>query len=157
LLTFDRNVVPQQTMTMETLLDLLEYSTPRFGLILLSVFAAIGLILVSVGIYSVISYNVTQRWREIGIRMALGAETGNVYSLVLGMALRFVAAGIAVGLLLTLAVSRALASQVWGVAWYDPMSLGAVILVMSVVGLLAAYTPALRATRVDPAVSLRQE
>jgi len=100
---------------------------------------------------------VTQRLREIGIRMALGAETGNVYSLVLGMALRFVAAGIGAGLILTLVVGRALASQVWGIHWYDPITLGAVILVMSIVGLLAAYAPALRATRVDPAVSLRQE
>jgi putative ABC transport system permease protein len=73
------------------------------------------------------------------------------------MALRFVAAGIAVGLLLTLGASRALASRIWGVAWYDPISLGAVILVMTVVGVLAAYAPALRATRVEPAVSLRQE
>jgi len=73
------------------------------------------------------------------------------------MALRFVAAGIGAGLILTLVVGRALASQVWGIHWYDPITLGAVILVMSIVGLLAAYAPALRATRVDPAVSLRQE
>ncbi|HYM09041.1 MAG TPA: ABC transporter permease [Terriglobales bacterium] len=156
-LTVDRNVAPQNTMTMDAGLDLLEYARPRFGLILLSVFAAIGLILVSVGVYSVISYNVTGRLREIGIRMALGAETGNVRSLVLGMALRFIATGIVAGLILTLGAGRALASQVWGIRWYDPITLGAVILVMTVVGLLAAYAPALRATRVDPAVSLRQE
>jgi putative ABC transport system permease protein len=156
-LKVDRNVAPQNTMTMAAVLDLLEYAQPRFGLILLSVFAGIGLILVSVGVYSVISYNVTGRLREIGIRMALGAETGNVRSLVLGMALRFIAAGIGAGLILTLGAGRALASQVWGIRWYDPITLGAVIVVMTVVGLLAAYAPAMRAARVDPAVSLRQE
>ena len=157
ILTLNRNVVPQNTMTMDAALDLIEYARPRFGLILLSAFATIGLILVSVGVYSVISYNVTRRRREIGIRIALGAETRSVSSLVLGMALRLVAAGMFAGLILTLAAGRGLASQVWGIPWYDPVTLAAVILVMTIVALLAAYAPARRAARVDPAESLRQE
>jgi predicted permease len=156
-LTLDGTVIPQYTWTMDRLLELSEYSRPRFGMILLAVFAAIGLVLVSVGVYSVISYTVSQQRHEMGIRMALGATAGMICSHVVAASLRFVYMGAAVGVVLTLLFSRFLASQVWGVAWYDPVTFGIVLLLLTVVGLLAAYLPSVRATRVEPLACLRDE
>lgn len=104
-------------------------------------FAGIGLVLVSVGVYSVISYTVTQRRQEIGIRIALGASEHDVRSLVLGSGLRFILVGVGIGLFLAFFVGRVLASQVWGVAWYDPITLGGVTVVFTIVGLVASYLP----------------
>jgi putative ABC transport system permease protein len=157
ILRLDRTIVPQQTLTMDQFLELTEYGKPRFGLILFSVFAGIGLALVSVGVYSVISYTVTQQRHEIGIRMALGAGTRDVRSLVIRSSLRFISAGIAIGALLVCLMSRVLASEVWGVSWYDPITLGGVVVILTVVGLTASYLPSLRATRVDPAICLRYD
>lgn len=156
-LTLDGTVIPQMTWSMDRLLELSEYSRPRFGMMLLAVFAGIGLVLVSVGVYSVISYTVSQQRHEIGIRMSLGATAGIIRSHVITASLRFVCTGAAIGILLTLLLSRVIASQVWGVAWYDPVTLGAVLVVLICVGLLAAYVPAIRASRVDPATCLRSE
>ncbi len=156
-LSMDKTVIPQYTWTMDRLLDLSEYSRPRFFMILLAVFAFIGLTLVSVGVYSVISYTVSQQRREIGIRMALGATAGIIRSHVLTATLQFVYVGAGVGIVLTLLLSRFLASQIWGVAWYDPVTLGAVLVLLTVVGLLAAYVPSIRATRVEPIICLRDE
>jgi ABC-type antimicrobial peptide transport system permease subunit len=119
------------------------------------VFAMIGLTLVSVGVYSVISYTVSQQRREIGIRMALGATPGTVRSHVVTASLRLVCIG--AGVALTLLFSRILASQVWGVAWYDPVTLGGVLLLLTLIGILAAYEPSVRASRVAPMVRLRDE
>jgi putative ABC transport system permease protein len=156
-LTLDGTVIPQMTWSMDRLLELSEYSRPRFGMMLLAVFALIGLVLVSVGVYSVISYTVSQQRHEIGIRMSLGASAGIIRSHVITTSLRFVCFGAVIGILLTLLLSRVIASQVWGVAWYDPVTLGAVLVVLICVGLLAAYVPAIRASRVDPAICLRSE
>lgn len=156
-LTLDRSVIPQQTITLEQLVDLKEYARPRFGLILFAVFAGIGLVLVSVGVYSVISYTVTQRRQEIGIRIALGASKHDVRSLVLGGGLRVILFGVGIGLLLAFFVGRVLASQIWGVAWYDPITLGGAIVLLTIVGFVASYVPSIRATQVDPAISLRSE
>jgi ABC-type antimicrobial peptide transport system permease subunit len=138
-------------------LEIAQYARPRFGLVLFSVFAGIGLVLVTVGVYSVVSWTVTQQRHEIGIRMALGASAADVRSMVLTSTLRFVLAGVAVGSVLSWVVGRVLASQLWGVSGYDPVTLGGVIAVLIAVGLGAAYLPSLRATRVDPAVCLRWE
>jgi putative ABC transport system permease protein len=156
-LAMDRSVIPQHTLSMDDLLEISEYARPRFGLILFSVFAGIGLVLVSVGVYSVISYAVTQQRHEIGIRMALGASAGDVRWLVMATGFRFICLGVGIGLLLAFIVGRALASQFWGVSWYDPLTLGCVILVLTAVGLVASYLPSIRATRVDPVISLRYE
>jgi putative ABC transport system permease protein len=156
-LTLDRSVIPQGTLSMDDVLEQNEYAKPRFGLIIFAVFAAIGLMLVSVGVYSVISYAVTQQQREIGIRMALGASAADVRTLVVKGGLRFLLAGVGIGLLLALVMARLLASQVWGVSWYDPLTLGGVVAVLIAVGLVASYLPSLRATRVDPAICLRIE
>jgi FtsX-like permease family len=120
-------------------------------------FAAIGLVLVCVAIYGVMSYSVMQQRREIGIRIALGANTRDVRSMVLGAGLRCILLGIGVGLLFAFMVARVLVSRIWGVSWYDPLTLLSVVIVLTIVGLAASYLPSLRATRVDPAISLRYE
>jgi predicted permease len=156
-LTLDRNVVPQETRTLDSALETSTYARPRFGLVLFSVFAGIGLLLVSLGVYSVMSYSVSQQTREIGIRMALGASASDVRSQVVTAGLRFVSMGVGAGMLFVFFVGRVLASQLFGVSWYDPLTLGSVVGVLVVVGLASSYVPSLRATRVDPAVSLRYE
>jgi putative ABC transport system permease protein len=157
ILRLDRSVIPQQTLTMDEIMEIGQYARPRFGLVLFSVFAGIGLVLVTIGVYSVVSWTVTQQRHEIGIRMALGASASDVRSMVLTSTLRFVLIGVAAGTVLVWVVGRALASQVWGVSGFDPVTLCAVIAILIAVGLAAAYLPSLRATRVDPAVCLRWE
>ena len=156
-LQVDSSLAPQQTFTMEELLDINEYSKPRFGLQIFSVFAAIGLVLVTVGVYSVVSYTVSQQNREIGIRMALGASAGNVRSLVMKAGMRFIIIGVGVGLAISFVLLRLLASQIWGVSTHDPLTLSGVILLLALIGLAACYLPSHRATRVDPLLSLRYE
>jgi putative ABC transport system permease protein len=125
--------------------------------VLFSVFAGIGLLLVSVGVYGVVSYSVRQRRQEIGIRIALGATPQDVRSLVLKNGMRVIFTGIALGMLLASFAARVLASQLWGVHWYDPLTLGGVVVVLSVVGLLASYLPSVSAARGDPPICLRSE
>ena len=156
-LKMDKSVLPQQTGTLTEQLDQYQYAQPRFGLQIFSVFAGIGLVLVSVGVYSVVSYTVSQQNREIGIRMALGASRNDVRGFVIGGGMRFIAVGIIAGIVASLLLLRVLASQVYGVRTYDPLTLAAVATVLVVVGLLACYVPSVRATRVDPLVSLRYE
>jgi predicted permease len=156
-LAMDKSVLPQQTNTMDEALDTFEYAQPRFGLQLFSVFAAVGLILVTVGVYSVVSYTVSQQSREIGIRMALGASAGNVRGLVLVSGMRFIVIGVGIGLVVAFGLMRLLKSQIYGVTAYDPVTLLAVVVILSFVGVAACYLPSRRATRVDPLVSLRYE
>src|SRR5438874_9997348 len=122
-----------------------------------SVFALIGLLLVSVGVYSVVSYTVSQQVREIGIRMALGGTRKHVRNWVLAHGMRFVAIGIACGAAVAFALLRLLKSEIWGITSYDPVTLGGVVVLLAAVGFLACCLPALRATRVDPVTALRQE
>jgi putative ABC transport system permease protein len=156
-LTLDRNVVPQNTMTMDDVLELTEYAQPRFGLILVSTFASVGLILVVVGVYSVASYSVAQRQREIGIRMALGAKPLDVRKLVLRSSLSVMLLGIAIGIFLTSFATGFLRSQIWGISRYDPVTFTAVIAMLATVGLVASYLPSRRAAQVDPAICLRSD
>jgi ABC-type antimicrobial peptide transport system permease subunit len=156
-LAMDSTVIPQYTWTLERQLEQSAYSRPRFFTILLGVFAMIGLTLVSVGVYSVISYTVSQQRREIGIRMALGATPSTVRSHVLRASLQLVFIGAGVGVALTLLFSRVIASQIWGVAWYDPVTLGGVLVLLTLIGILAAYVPSLRASRVAPMTCLGDE
>ena len=128
-----------------------------FGFFLLGIFATIGLALVTIGVYSVLAYTAARRTHEIGIRMALGAERGDVLKLVINMGLRLVILGVAIGLAASSGVGRVVATQLWGVSPYDPATLVAVPLVLLITGLVACWVPARRAARVDPLVALRYE
>jgi predicted permease len=143
----------------ETMSDVISDSlaSQRFAMVLLGVFAALALLLSSIGIYGVISYVVGQRSHEIGIRMALGAERANVFRMVLGQAGKMVMLGIGIGLAAALALTRLMASMLFGVRSSDPLTLLAVSLLLAAVSLLACYVPARRATRVDPLIALRYE
>jgi putative ABC transport system permease protein len=133
------------------------YAEPRFSLILLAVFAGVGLILVALGVFSVIAYTVSRQTHEIGIRMALGAGPSDVLRMVIGMGLRLLGAGVGVGLAASFAVMQVISSQLWQVSPRDPATMLSVVTVVALAGLAACYFPARRATRVDPLVALRHE
>jgi len=153
----DRNVALTLTGTLEGYLQQFSYAGPEFGLILLSIFATVGLVLVAIGVFSVMAYSVSLQTHEIGIRMALGAPTGNVLKMVLSKGLRLIGLGILFGMLASIALTRLVASQLWGVSPRDPLTFIGVMLVLAIVGTMACLVPARRATRVDPLIALRYE
>jgi putative ABC transport system permease protein len=130
---------------------------PRFIAFLVLIFAVVALTLAAIGTYGVLSYMVELRTREIGVRMALGAQAGQVLQMILAQGALLVGSGLLLGVAGALALRRALASVLFGVAPTDPAIFATVLLVLSLVGLLACFLPAHRATRVDPLVALRQE
>jgi len=153
----DRNVALTFTGALEDFLRDFVYAQPRFGLVLLAIFGGVGLVLITIGVYSVISYTVSGQTQEIGVRMALGAAHSDVLGMVLWMGLRLIAAGVVAGLLLTFAAMRIVSSQLFGISAYDPITIAVVVAAVAVAGLAACYWPARRATQLDPMVALRYE
>jgi ABC-type antimicrobial peptide transport system permease subunit len=129
----------------------------RFTMFLLGGFAAAALLLAVIGLYGVIAFAAAQRTREIGVRVALGAQRGHVLRLVLRQGAALTGAGLAIGLLASLATGRAIEGLLYEVAPTDAPTLAAVAVLLAAVGLAASYLPARRAARIDPAVALRQE
>jgi putative ABC transport system permease protein len=134
-----------------------ELEQPRFGLWLVSVFSTIGLILVTIGVYSVMAYSISRQTHEFGIRMALGAEASDVLKMVLRKGTKLLLGGIGIGLAVSFAVARTVVAQLWGVSAFDRLTLAGVVGLLLIVGLAACWIPARRATRVDPVTALRYE
>ncbi|HEX5890519.1 MAG TPA: ABC transporter permease [Pyrinomonadaceae bacterium] len=153
---FDPNQVIWRTQTLEDLLGT-SVAPRRFNMLLLGIFASVALVLAAVGLYSVMSYSVSWRTREIGIRMALGAKRADVLRLVIRQGMTMALIGLALGLISAFAASRVIAGLVYGVSPKDPLTFAGVSIVLLAVALLACLLPARRATRVNPIVALRSE
>jgi putative ABC transport system permease protein len=153
----DRNVALTLTGTLEDFMKQFSYSGPRFGLLLLGIFALNGLVLVGIGVYSVMAYSVSRQTHEIGIRMALGALQANVVRLVLRTGLELIVIGLVIGLAASLGLTRLIKDELWGVSAFDPATFGSVACVLAAVGVAACLFPARKATKVDPLVALRYE
>ena len=153
----DANVALTFTGTLEGYISQFSFAGPRFGFFLMTIFGSIGLMLVTIGVYSVLAYTTARRTHEIGIRMALGAEGSDVQGMVIRMGLKLVGLGVAIGLIASLAIGKVIATQLWGVSAYDPWTLVCVPVLLLVIGILACWIPARRAATVDPLVALRYE
>ena len=149
----------QPVSNIRTMEDILADSIARqrFSMLLLAIFASVALVLAAVGIYGVMSYSVAQRTHEIGIRMALGAQTGAVLKLAVGYGLKLVVAGIAIGLVAAFALTRVMATLLFGVTATDRTTFTLISLLLVAVAAIASYIPARRATRVNPIIALRYE
>ena len=154
--SLDPNLAITNVFTIELILSQALWA-PRMGGLLLALFGALALVLSAVGVYGVLSYSVNQQTREIGLRMALGAQRGDVMRLILAQGLRLTVVGLGLGILAALALMRVLVSLLFDVRAYDPSTYTAVTLLLTAVALLACYIPARRAMRVDPMVALRYD
>jgi putative ABC transport system permease protein len=152
----DRN---QPVADVQTMNDIVwkSIARQRLNLFLLSVFAVVALVLAAVGIYGIMSYAVTQRNREIGIRLALGAERQSIFKLILGRAIILALIGVVAGLLLSFVLMRSMSSILFGVSTIDPVIFILLSVFLIAVILIASFVPAWRATKVDPLISLRNE
>jgi putative ABC transport system permease protein len=129
----------------------------RFNMFLLSIFAAVALLLALVGVYGVLAYSVGRRTAEIGLRIALGATPRRVLTLIVGQGMRPILIGIGIGLAGAVGLSHFVTSLLFDVKPVDPLTYGAVALLVTLAALLSCYVPALRALRIDPVAALRQE
>jgi putative ABC transport system permease protein len=152
----DREIPVTQVRTMRDLMST-QLSQPRFTMVLLGTFGGLAITLTVVGLYGVMTYSVTRRTREIGVRMALGAQRGVVLVMILRDAATLLALGIAVGIGAVLVSGSVLQSMLYGTESRDPGVLTLVCVGVAIAGLVAAYVPAFRAARVDPMVALRYE
>jgi predicted permease len=152
----DKNQPIQRIITMDGLVERTE-SQRRFALTVIETFALAALVLAAIGIYGVLAGSVTERIREIGVRSALGASRGSILRLVLGQGLALTLLGVLIGLVGAVAATRAIMSMLFEVSRLDPVTYAGVILLLVGVSLLACWVPAWKATRVDPAITLRAE
>ncbi len=152
----DRNIPVTHLQTMDQVFGA-SVAQPRFSMLVVGLFAALALVLASVGIYGVMAYSVSRRAHEIGVRMALGARTGQVLQLVLKEGMTLTLVGIAIGLFGAFALTRLMATLLFGVSAKDPITFISVAALLAAVALVACYIPARRATKVDPLVALRYE
>jgi putative ABC transport system permease protein len=152
----DPNLPLDQPKSMDALIGQ-SLGPRRFGMLLLAGFAVLALVLASIGLYGVMSYTVTQRARELGVRLALGASTRDVVGLVLVQGVRLVLIGVGIGLVAALSLTRVMRTLLFDVSTTDPITFAAISLLLLAVALLASYLPARRATVVDPVVALRTE
>ncbi len=155
-----QDVDPSQPVTSIRTMDNIvseSVTQPRFNLTLLGVFGGIALILSAAGIYGVTSYTVTQRTHEIGIRMAVGAKEHDVLRLMMRQGIKPAVAGLAIGLVAAIGLTRLMKTLLFGVSATDPLTFAALALLLLTVALLACYFPARRATKVDPMIALRHE
>jgi macrolide transport system ATP-binding/permease protein len=154
--TLDRHMPLRGTGTVQQNIEAGLWA-PRMGAALLSIFGGLALLLAMIGVYGVMSYSVTQRAQELGIRMALGAQSGDVLLLVLKQGMALAAGGAALGVILALLLGQVVSTLLFGVSGRDPLTLAGVSVALTIVALLACYIPARRAARVDPLVALRYE
>jgi putative ABC transport system permease protein len=152
----DKNLAVGKPNTLDEVLGE-ETQQPRFNMALFSCFAALGLALAAIGIYSVISYNVTQRVQEIGVRMALGAKRGDILKLILLMVARLAALGLTVGLIGSFLVERLVRFQMFAKTSFGVIPLATIVFVLAGISLSAAWLPAARAGNLDPVTALRHE
>jgi predicted permease len=152
----DKDIPVTKVRTMNELM-FMQLSQPRFAMVLLSTFAGLAIMLTIVGLYGVLAYSVAERTREIGVRMALGAERASVLRMVLGEAAMLLLGGIAIGITAALLSASVMEKMLYGTKPRDPMVMAAVCSAVAIVGLAAAYIPARRAAQLDPMVALRYE
>jgi putative ABC transport system permease protein len=153
----DSNVAISESGTLEGYLNRYGYAQPEFSLMALGAFAGIGLVLVIIGVFSVMAYSVSLQTHEIGVRMALGAQPNDILRMVLSKGTRLIVAGLVIGLAASLGLTRFLSSEIWGISATDPLTFGAVAVLILAVGLAACAVPSRAATQVDPMVALRYE
>jgi ABC-type antimicrobial peptide transport system permease subunit len=153
----DPSLALGRTGSVEQNLARFAYAEPRFNLFIVGSFGSVALLLVAFGIYGVVAHTVAQQTHDLGVRIALGANSAAVLWTVLRRGLQLVGTGTAAGLAASFAVHRLAESQLWGVPSYDPLTLAAVSVLMLAVGVVASLVPARRAVRVDPLVALRHE
>jgi predicted permease len=154
--SIDPDLPLAKVATLTTLVDR-SLTQPRFAMLTLCGFGALTLLLACIGLYGVIAYSVAQRTREIGIRMALGANRKAVFAMVLGEGTRVTLLGVGIGVVGAQGVTRLMAGMLYGVGASDPLTFAGVAVLLCAIGLMACYLPARRATRVDPMVALRHE
>ena len=154
--SMDRDIPVTDVHTMRDLIGM-QLAQPRFAMVLLGAFAGLALLLTLVGLYGVMAYSVARRTREIGVRLALGAQRGAVLKMVLQQAAVLVGAGMAIGVIATVASGSVLQSMLYGTGARNPVVLAAVCGVVAIAGMVAAYLPAMRAAGIDPMRALRAE